>query len=311
LKYVSVYGFDYDYTLALYNDHALLPFIYNAAKRRLVEKMNYPASIMGLEFDPCFAVRGLHFDSERGTIFKMDHLNGIQGDSVYFGREPLARERAIEYYGEEGTWRVPRDKMHTMRMLNDSFAIPEANLLSDTLQHLKDLSLKDGAYRRLNEKGGGTVFDPAFVAQDVQQAISAVHISGEMYHTILSDPKRYFRRSSRLREMLQRLKESGKKTFLLTNSPFWFVDQGMRYLLSSEEDNGRVREGEGEGEEEERREEEEGGGKEKEKEKEEEKGGSSAPAQHPLNGSSDWKDMFDVIITQVLLIDCIINRLYY
>jgi hypothetical protein len=134
LKYVGVYGFDYDYTLALYNDEALLPLIYNAAKRRLVEEMNYPASLMDLEFDPHFAVRGLHFDSERGTIFKMDHLNGIQGDSVYFGREPLTRARTVEYYGTEGTWRVPRDKMCNMRMLNDQFAIPEANLLSDTIQ---------------------------------------------------------------------------------------------------------------------------------------------------------------------------------
>lgn len=30
---------------------------------------------------------------------------------------------------------------------------------------------------------------------------------------------------------LKMLKEKGKKLFLLTNSPFYFVDGGMRYLL--------------------------------------------------------------------------------
>jgi hypothetical protein len=36
---------------------------------------------------------------------------------------------------------------------------------------------------------------------------------------------------------LKMLKEKGKKLFLLTNSPFYFVDGGMRYLLEVEGEN--------------------------------------------------------------------------
>jgi hypothetical protein len=32
-------------------------------------------------------------------------------------------------------------------------------------------------------------------------------------------------------QQLKRLKASGKKLFILTNSPFFFVDGGMRYLF--------------------------------------------------------------------------------
>jgi hypothetical protein len=36
---------------------------------------------------------------------------------------------------------------------------------------------------------------------------------------------------SQVFRFLKMLKEKGKKLFLLTNSPFYFVDGGMRYLL--------------------------------------------------------------------------------
>lgn len=32
-------------------------------------------------------------------------------------------------------------------------------------------------------------------------------------------------------EFLETLKEGGKKLFMLTNSPFYFVDGGMRFML--------------------------------------------------------------------------------
>jgi 5' nucleotidase family len=35
----------------------------------------------------------------------------------------------------------------------------------------------------------------------------------------------------RMLQFLQKLKEKGKKLFLLTNSPFYFVDGGMSYML--------------------------------------------------------------------------------
>jgi hypothetical protein len=31
--------------------------------------------------------------------------------------------------------------------------------------------------------------------------------------------------------MLQRLKESGKRLIFVSNSPFWYVDAGMRYVI--------------------------------------------------------------------------------
>ena len=100
------------------------------------------------------------------------------------------------------------------------FSIPEACLIADTIEYFVANGYKD-------------IFSPAFVAQDVSAAISHVHTSGKFYRAVLAEPERFLPAAahSSVRPMLQRLRRHGRKTFLLTNSPHWFVDGGMRHLL--------------------------------------------------------------------------------
>ncbi|XP_064394652.1 5'-nucleotidase domain-containing protein 2-like [Halichondria panicea] len=234
LKYIDVYGFDFDYTLVHYKQ-SVLRLIYGLAKNRLVEQLNYPTCIRELSFDPSFAIRGLHCDIKRGYVMKVDAYNHIQLTSVYRGHEPVSTEEVVAAYG--GT-HVPMTVMDSLSRSStwkltqflDLFSIPETALFADLMQYMID---------------HGISFDPEYLFEDVQNTVYNIHQSGEIHRIIARDPDTYLESQPVLRELLNRLQCSGKKLFIITNSPFWFVDKGMSHLL----------------------------------------------------GSSDWRDLFDVVVT--------------
>ncbi|KAI9274461.1 5' nucleotidase family-domain-containing protein [Phascolomyces articulosus] len=226
LKYIDVYGFDYDYTLANYTDN-LSRTIYSILRDLLVELLRYPKEIKDLEFDPTFAIRGLHYDINKGWLMKIDSYANIQLNTVHTGRERVSDpEEVIRYYN--GTHISPRYLHTQMFQLNDLFSVPQACLLSDVLQYFKDKNIS---------------FIPRYVSDDLNQAARILHtgsnmnsafgIGGRLHHAVVDDISAYLERAPQLVGFLEKLRKHGKKTFLLTNSSFPFIDKGMRYLTSS------------------------------------------------------------------------------
>jgi hypothetical protein len=113
-RYVKCYGFDYDYTLATYSP-AVLATIYTLACTHLVQHLGYPEQLVTkCAYDPTFAIRGthgrgssdivllllllllfnspnpvfhklhtrqpagLHFDSQKGFLLKIDQFFKVQ-----------------------------------------------------------------------------------------------------------------------------------------------------------------------------------------------------------------------------------------
>lgn len=70
-----------------------------------------------------------------------------------------------------------------------------------------------------------------YIMADIRDAVNRLHASGRLHETIISNPARFLNPNARLGSYLAGLKEQGKKVFLLTNSPYKFVDAGMTYLL--------------------------------------------------------------------------------
>lgn len=58
-----------------------------------------------------------------------------------------------------------------------------------------------------------------------------VHIQGDMKKKTVENLEKYVRKDVRLPMFLTRLKESGAKTFLLTNSDYNFTNRIMTYLF--------------------------------------------------------------------------------
>ncbi|XP_051127518.1 uncharacterized protein LOC127248960 [Andrographis paniculata] len=212
LDKVQVYGFDYDYTLAHYSA-CLQSLIYDLAKEHLVNELKYPESCIDFKYDNSFPIRGLYYDKSKGCLLKLDFFGSIEPDGCYYGRRKLSRSEINHLYG---TRHIGRDLARGLVGLMDFFCFSEACLIADIVQHFVDAKLE---------------FDPTYVYQDVNRAIQHVHQSGLMHRAILSDPKKYLVKNGQMLRFIRMLRENGKKLFLLTNSPFYFVDGGMRFML--------------------------------------------------------------------------------
>ncbi|VDO44829.1 unnamed protein product [Haemonchus placei] len=215
LASIDVYGFDYDYTLAVYT-RALNALIYKLALHRLVTQFKYPESILDIPYDSEFAIRGLHFDVQSSCLMKVDAFSQIQCASVYKGRRRLSDAEVKKLFPRLS---LPDMKGRQMPQLVDFFSLPWAGLLS-TVVHYCDLH--------------NIVFDPKCLYDDLEECVKQVHTSGEMYREVCGDLKHFVHPNEGLKEYLEMLYSNGKELFVVTNSPFTFINVGMTYMLGKD-----------------------------------------------------------------------------
>lgn len=229
LKHVNIYGFDYDYTLAQYRKDSVEKFIYHRTLDILVKKFRYPENLLKkLSYDPDFIIRGLHYDIENELVMKLDSFTVINLPGVFHGREELDWDKLHQIYRHR---HVPHTKLEAgsgwgnstagyrtgrnFHYVSDRFSVPELLLICDIIQYLKDN----------NESYDGRV-----LYNDILKAVSEVHISGMLAQEITENLDQYLERGS-LVKTLDYLLENNKKLFMLTNSPYSFVNAGMKHLL--------------------------------------------------------------------------------
>ncbi|ONM55108.1 HAD-superfamily hydrolase subfamily IG 5'-nucleotidase [Zea mays] len=264
---LQVYGFDYDYTLSHYSEH-LQCLIYDLAKRHLVNELKYPESCLQYEYDRTFPIRGLYYDRLKGCLLKLDFFGSIEPDGCFFGRQRLSLSEIKELYG---TRHIGRDQARHLVGLMDVFCFSELSAAMApglrlaypwgrdvrrgtpvvvTMENPNYSVVEiDGPEAEALQAGVPPMdkrivpyakleFDPSYIYEDVNQSIQHVHRSGLIHRQILSEPEKFLIKKSQVFRFLKMLKEKGKKLFLLTNSPFYFVDGGMRYLLEDQHFDG-------------------------------------------------------------------------
>jgi len=101
---------------------------------------------------------------------------------------------------------VSHGELSRMKPLNDLFSIAEACLIADTVELFHSKQARTGES-----------YVPSSVVEDVQTAISTVHVDGTMQSAVLADPARFIRASPQLGSLLDHLTSSGKQMFLCTN----------------------------------------------------------------------------------------------
>ncbi|XP_068800531.1 5'-nucleotidase domain-containing protein 3 isoform X5 [Struthio camelus] len=235
LSDIEIYGFDYDYTLVFYSKH-LHTLIFNAARDLLINEHRYPAEIRKYDYDPNFAIRGLHYDVHRALLMKIDAFHYIQLGTVYRGLSVVPDEEVIAMY--DGS-HVPLEQMsdfygkssqgNTMKQFMDIFSLPEMTLLSCVNEHFLKNNID---------------YEPVHLYKDVkfftalllswQDSIRDVHIKGIMYRAIEADIEKYICYAEQTRAVLAKLADHGKKMFLVTNSPSSFVDKGMKFIVGKD-----------------------------------------------------------------------------
>lgn len=214
---VDTVGFDYDYTLVTYTDE-LLELIYDMALKRLVHDRNYPLEMLdaGLAFDPFFSIRGLAVDRETGWICHLSYTHKVA--VAWEGREKVPTSRIYkEYRGKRAL--NPQERKSRLKPLNDLFSMAECCLIADTIQFFKDRNID---------------YCPNNAVKDILSAIGDTHISGDFHRIVANDPGRYFDPTPHLKSVLVNLKKSGKRLIFASNSPYWYVNEGMKFVLGDD-----------------------------------------------------------------------------
>lgn len=110
----------------------------------------------------------------------------------------------------------PADRKKRLKPLNDLFSMAECCLIADTVQFFKD---------------NGIPFCPRNAVQDILSAIGSTHTMGDFHRLVAADPGKYFEEQFHLKDVIKSLKASGKRLIFASNSPFWYVDAGMKHVI--------------------------------------------------------------------------------
>ncbi|XP_057658670.1 cytosolic purine 5'-nucleotidase isoform X2 [Diorhabda carinulata] len=222
LENIKFYGFDMDYTLAEYKSPEYEKLGFDLVKEHMVS-IGYPQEILQFEYDPTFAVRGLWFDSLYGNLLKVDAYGNIL--VCVHGFEFLKHSRVYELYPNKF---LTLDESRVY-VLNTLFNLPETYLLACLVDFFTNC--KDYTKIETGVKCGELLMSYKSIFQDVRNAVDYVHLQGDLKNRTIENLDKYVKKDERLPMFLSRLKESGAKTFLLTNSDYMYTDKIMTYLF--------------------------------------------------------------------------------
>ncbi|XP_032996586.1 5'-nucleotidase domain-containing protein 2 isoform X2 [Lacerta agilis] len=104
----------------------------------------------------------------------------------------------------------------SIKQFMDIFSLPEMTLLSSVTDYFMTHNIE---------------YDQVHLYKDISDAIKDVHVKGMMYKWIEKDMEKYILHGDETYAVLNRLVNHNKKLFLITNSPFSFVDKGMKHMV--------------------------------------------------------------------------------
>ncbi|KAL5558044.1 hypothetical protein UlMin_034255 [Ulmus minor] len=224
MKGIQAVGFDMDYTLAQYKPETFESLAYAGTIKKLVHNLGYPSELLSWTFDWEYMVRGLVLDKKRGNILKMDRHKYVK--VAYHGFKELSKEEKVNTYGST--------------LIRDAFDEPDYALI-DTLFSLAEAYLfaqlvdfKDNNPGKIPD---GT--DYARMYKDVRAAVDLCHRDGTLKQVVAEDPKKYINEDRKIVPMLKMLRDSGRYTFLVTNSLWDYTNIVMNFLCDSRTLHGR------------------------------------------------------------------------
>uniref|UniRef100_A0A146LNW5 Cytosolic purine 5'-nucleotidase n=1 Tax=Lygus hesperus TaxID=30085 RepID=A0A146LNW5_LYGHE len=222
LEHIKFYGFDMDYTLAEYKSPQYERLGFDLVKQRMVD-MGYPQEILEFEYDPSFPVRGLWFDTLYGNLLKVDAYGNIL--VCVHGFEFLKHSQVYELYPNKF---LQLDECRVY-VLNTLFNLPETYLLACLVDFFSNSP--QYTWGKTGVTCGDIFISFKSIFQDVRNAVDWVHIQGDLKAMTIRNLDEYVKKDERLPMFLTRIRESGAKVFLLTNSDFKFTNQIMTYLF--------------------------------------------------------------------------------
>ncbi|XP_075063384.1 5'-nucleotidase domain-containing protein 4-like isoform X2 [Mixophyes fleayi] len=228
LEKIKCFGFDMDYTLAMYRSPDYEELGFELLLDRLV-CIGYPHEILAYKYDPSFPTRGLVFDSLYGNLLKVDS-NG----NVLVCTHGFRFLKGVEIWSKYPNKFIQRDDTKRYHVLNTLFNLSETYLYACLVEFFTDCPRYvnyDTGYRH-----GNLFMSFKSMFQDVRDAMDYVHDSGCLKEKTLQDLNKYVLKDERIPLLLTRMREVGK-VFLATNSDYKYTNVIMSYLFEDENDD--------------------------------------------------------------------------
>jgi len=235
LDRITFFGFDMDYTLAIYSSPDFEELAYYMTIDRLI-KIGYPESIRSLKYDRSFPIRGLFLDKELGHLLKIDSFGNII--FCVHGKKSLTKDQIYNFYPSMVVHN--EDIARRFYLLNTLFTIPEACLYADLVEHLETASklrlgdeVAEDKEPKESKKEGTPHSDVSYsnLFQDVRVSMDFIHGDGSLKSKVLADLPKYIKKTPELANFLDRLRQNNRTSFLLTNSEYYYTEKVMSYLL--------------------------------------------------------------------------------
>lgn len=231
MRSVKLVGFDMDYTLAIYHKAPMEQLQYDLTLKRMVAHLGYPKEVLRLKYDPSFIIRGLTVDKRNGCLIKLDSQGRVT--ACYRGRESVPREEFEPRYRNIGSQLSSED----FASLDTLFAMPEACLYANLIEHFMrahaaEESVAPLMLRTDHETRNRGPIDTWKLASDVRQSIDDIHRDGSLKAVIMDDLEKYIVVDDELPITLHKLRSSGKRLFVLTNSYWPYTQAVMSFMLN-------------------------------------------------------------------------------
>ncbi|KAJ0255845.1 HAD-superfamily hydrolase [Hirschfeldia incana] len=215
MKNIIAVGFDMDYTLAQYKSETFESLAYEGTVRKLVYGLGYPSELLEWTFDWNYMVRGLVLDKKKGNILKMDRHKYVK--VAYHGFKELSKEEKVDIYGTS----LVRDSFDEpdYALIDTLFSLAEAYLfaqLVDFKDNNPDKLPKDVDYGRMYK--------------DVRSAVDLCHRDGTLKQMVAKEPNKYINEDATIVPLIKMIRDSGRSTFLVTNSLWDYTNIVMNFL---------------------------------------------------------------------------------
>lgn len=212
LKKIKAIGFDMDYTIVRYQTENFEKLTHTVVLQKLVDDENYPKEILDLKFEFNRAIRGLVIDETYGNIIKMSLYGRIK--KAYHGLSEIPFKEVNRLYrGEIVDLNDPR-----FTPVDTAFSIAHAVLFSQLVE--------------CRDKSPDKYPNYETIAADVLRQIDIAHRDNSLKSAVLSNLDEYIIQDPKIVWSLEKLKDSGKKLFIVTNSDYVYTQKLLDYTFT-------------------------------------------------------------------------------
>nr|CAB3264465.1 cytosolic purine 5'-nucleotidase [Phallusia mammillata] len=219
---IKFFGFDMDYTLAVYKSPQYEELGFDLARERLIE-CGYPEDLRTYVYDPSFVLRGLIFDRELGHMLKVDTYGNIL--VCTHGFRFLKTHEVIADYPNKF---IQLSDTKRYFICNTLFNLPEIYLQACVINYFSNT---DGYVQKKNGiQKDNLMMSYVTIHTDIRNAVDYVHLHGTLKAKSVENLDKYVVKEPKLPLLLDRMRDHGK-VFLVTNSDFLYTNRIMTYLF--------------------------------------------------------------------------------